>query len=229
MGLSFGQAARKPDVTWKPFPAEGANVSTTFQKESEGPYDGESSPPCTVLKWTGALDESDRVEIFYIGDVSTPPYKGIKPQIKRLKALLKSKAEVPALQLVKTDDELQVPFYETNMDSAAIFRYRVHYVDAAWGSGIVYLTSFAQDFPCPIDDKLPVVYVFQGLSKDGKFYVSGQFTVHHPPVPFPAPSGDAAVVAFNKKAMGWLQSQPSTVFTPDLAKLDGWLASLGLQ
>ena len=68
-------------------------------------------------------------------------------------------------------------------NAAHTFQLKLAYVDTAWGSGLFYLTQFSQEPHLDFANNEELVYLFQGLSKDGNFYVSAGIHVAHPKLP----------------------------------------------
>ena len=83
------------------------------------------------------------------------------------------------------DEEL--PDYPPR-NAAHLLQIRIQYLDAPWGSGLFYVTQFVQDYAWPDNERL--VYLFQGLSKDEKFYVSADFRITHRSLDGARPSSD---------------------------------------
>jgi hypothetical protein len=101
------------------------------------------------------------------------------------------------------------------------------------GTGVRFLTQFNQGPVKVNNDQL--IYAFQGLTSDGKYYIAAVMPVTHPDLPAGQElfSEDAAEMknypAYVTQTAAWLAQQPASSFTPDLAKLDATLASLNVQ
>jgi hypothetical protein len=162
------------------------------------------------------------LRVFRISHVESAPYKTIQTDISSLRKLL---AERP--RSIPDDDKHSLPDYPPR-NSAHAFQVNVAYLDADWGSGICYVTQFTQDGGTPANNE-ELTYIFQGISKDNNFYVSGDFRITHPKLPkgiddTPArPKGDydADRILLSKQSDG--------SFTPSLAKLREWIKSLKIE
>lgn len=114
-----------------------------------------------------------------------------------------------------------VQFFDTNLA----------FIDFENGSGVRYLTMFGQAI-YPIDNQY-LFYTFQGLTDDGRYYVSAILPVTHPGLP---DDGFAMVddwLAFEdgwetylSETTFWLDAQPSEFFNPSLADLDAMITSI---
>lgn len=121
------------------------------------------------------------------------------------------------------------------MMAAQLIRARVEVIPFQNGSGLRYLTQLAQD-SWPINNE-DLFYTFQGLTSDGRYYVSAIFPVSHPDLP--ATGADYAMgdyLQFSENFAEYAgaitqnlnQASPSS-FTPDLNRLDEVLRSLQVE
>jgi hypothetical protein len=107
---------------------------------------------------------------------------------------------------------------------------QVQYLDFKNGNGVRFLTQFDQA-PLPINN-YELIYTFQGLTSDGKYYIAAVLPVTHPELPATqqVSAQQAAELndfpAYLTKTAAWLEQQPSGSFTPDLAKLDALIQSI---
>ncbi len=110
---------------------------------------------------------------------------------------------------------------------------QVRYLDFRNGQGVRYLTQFDQA-PLPINN-YELLYTFQGLSSDGKFYIAAVLPVTHKELPATqqvSAQQEADLKdfpAYLARTSAWLDEQPSGSFTPDLAKLDALIQSIEVQ
>ena len=110
---------------------------------------------------------------------------------------------------------------------------QVQYLDFKNGNGVRFLTQFDQA-PLPINN-FELIYTFQGLTRDGKYYIAAVLPVTHPDLP--ANNQVAAqqaselndFPAYLAKTVTWLDQQPAGSFTPDLAKLDALIQSIEVK
>ena len=66
-------------------------------------------------------------------------------------------------------------------NASMVIHSQLQYLKLQNGSGMRFLTQYAQDVSPISNDRL--LYVFQGITSDGAYYISGQFPVTHPSLP----------------------------------------------
>ncbi len=96
------------------------------------------------------------------------------------------------------------------------------------GSGTRYLTEFAQ-YNAPVNNN-DLFYTYQGLTSDGKYWVSAILPINNPILLANAnnpPSGDYG--AYITGMVNQLNSQTSDSYTPTVAALDALVASITIQ
>lgn len=106
---------------------------------------------------------------------------------------------------------------------------KVQYVDFSWGQGVFYLCAFTQG-PGNFPNNDELIYLFQGLSRDGRLYVSADFRIvsnliKHTPASTDDDANrnvDDAAIDLAKK----LDKEPDSAFSPDLATIRSWMQSL---
>ncbi len=76
--------------------------------------------------------------------------------------------------------ESGLPFLPV-MNADQLFLARAFYFDFQNGAGLRYLTQFGQDI-YPINNQ-DLLYTYQGLTSDGKYYISAVFPIAHPGLP----------------------------------------------
>lgn len=144
-------------------------------------------------------------------------------------------AIVGALQnLLKSPQEITpMPFLPLNNASQVM---HVHFqaLDFQNGKGVRYLTEFAQGI-MPLNNA-SLLYTYQGVTSDGKYYVAAVLPVHHPSLPANAsvtgqepPEFTSDFRAYIANVTTALNAQPDATFTPDLAQLDALMRSLEVQ
>lgn len=117
-------------------------------------------------------------------------------------------------------------------DVTQVFQACVGYLDFKNGNGVRYVTQYSQD-AYPINNN-GIFYTFQGLSQDGRYYISASFPISNGILPDPN-----SVVIDNEFRDNYdsyirnreveMSSQPVTSFTPDLSMLDALIQSLQVQ
>ena len=153
-------------------------TASSFNAELEGlqPYDSESSNPHSAApahikvtfdndKLNQWFDPRDRQLLIYPVDAWQEMYKAagdpyVDARIKKLKSLL---AERPPV----VDSELPVLPAVPDLEP---FVTRLRYVDFPGGSGIRFLALRGPEHTPVTNDT--IFYTFQGLTSDGKYYVS---------------------------------------------------------
>ncbi len=131
---------------------------------------------------------------------------------------------------IPTSDEL-LPFLPT-WNAGQVFHANESFVDFQNGSGIRYLTQYAQDV-YPINN-YSLFYTFQGLTDDGRFYVTAIFPVSTPVLPDPETIDLDEEFYDNysgyiEDTIFLLDTLPGDTFTPSLIDLDLLVESLSVE
>jgi hypothetical protein len=126
------------------------------------------------------------------------------PQLKKIIAS-KSDKGVKAIPMLPADEAFEV------------FHNHVKYLDFNKGSGVAYLTCYAQD-EAPIHNG-DFYYTFQGITADGKYYLSLQYPVKAPKMPA---KGTA------KTGTEYLAKLPDAEFVPSLVDIDKMIKAITL-
>jgi hypothetical protein len=123
-----------------------------------------------------------------------------------------------------------------SFNAGQVFHAQYRLLPFASGGGIRYLTEYAQYF-APINNN-ELFYTYQGLTSDGKYWVSAILPVNNPILPDNAdnPPGGVSWDEFNDNFESYitditdqLNSQTSDNYTPNLAALDALVASITIQ
>ena len=148
----------------------------------------------------------------------------VAPIITSLQTLLKTKPANPSQPL---------PFLPT-WNAAQIFHSNVAYLKFKNGEGVRFLAEYGQDI-FPVNNRM-LIYIFQGLTQDGKYYISLVLPVNNSILPadekIPESDNGAFTANFNnylKDTQTKLSAQPSSSFKPDLSLLDAMVQSLSVQ
>jgi hypothetical protein len=110
---------------------------------------------------------------------------------------------------------------------------QVQYLDFLNGSGVRYLTWFSQGIV--MANNADLLYTYQGLTADGKFYLAVVLPITHPDLPASqqvyeqADASGQAYLAYLDETNTWLEQQPAGSFTPDLAALDALVQSIEVK
>ena len=137
---------------------------------------------------------------------------------KRLRRVLRDRP-------TRVNDMPALPWADVSMP----FHTKIRYLDFRSGSGVAWLTQRTID-TAPINNA-QLWYVFQGLTRDGQYYVSAQIHVTHASL-----SGRATVQDYDRfekqypaylaQAVHQLSRQPDASFLPPLARLRAMFASI---
>jgi hypothetical protein len=145
-----------------------------------------------------------------------------KAQIDALHALLASRPAAPEHELPR------LPL----INAAQVFHAQVQYLDFQNGGGIRYITQYSQDVIPIVNQHL--FYTFQGLTRDGAYYISAQFPIRTAALP-----DEPDIEDWNAFAAGYQDYLAETVqdlnalspgeFQPDLELIDSVMRSLGVN
>jgi putative hemolysin len=167
-------------------------------------------------------------ETFHEPRILVYPVAGYEPlselaaqRINDLRQLLAARPEAPE----------QIPFLPL-FNAAQMTRIQASYLDFQNGSGVRFLTQYAQA-AMPINN-FELFYTFQGLTNDGQYYIAAILPVSHPTLPADYTAyegGDLSTLAENYETHiaeieAQLGGQPASSFTPDLSSLDQMVTSL---
>jgi hypothetical protein len=142
--------------------------------------------------------------------------------VASLQTLLQSPQEIP-----------NMPFLPL-FNSAQVMHANLQYLDFKSGRGLRYLTEFSQGI-LPVNN-YELIYTYQGLTSNGKYYVSAVLPVNHPSLPADGnitgnePSeftGDFPT--YLSTVVKTLNPQSADAFTPDLTQLDAMMSSLEVK
>ncbi len=121
-------------------------------------------------------------------------------------------------------------------NAAQVIATNVKYIKFKNGEGVRFLSFYAQD-TLPVNNK-GLFYTFQGMTNDGKYYVSAIFPVNHPSLPKDNDAGwqgkDPQSFADNYKNYvaemeSQLNSQGDKSFTPGFGMLDALIQSIKID
>lgn len=148
------------------------------------------------------------------------------PAVNNLDSLVDILSRKPA-------DEGQMPFLPL-MNAGQVFHSNVKYLDFQNGSGVRYLAVLAQ-YVAPVNNQ-DLFYTYQGLTSDGRHFVSIILPVSQASLPASAndlPTSELEAIAKDPAYYGnmaaKLNALPDGSFAPDLAKLDALVASLAIE
>ncbi len=142
--------------------------------------------------------------------------------VATLQTLLKSPQEIPTMPFLPLVNAVQV------------MHAHIQYLDFRNGQGLRYLTAFSQGI-VPINN-YELIYTYQGLTSDGKYYVAAMLPVNHPSLPADGkvtgnepPEFMSDFPAYRANAAKALSIQAANTFSPDLTQLDAMMSSLEIK
>jgi len=119
-------------------------------------------------------------------------------------------------------------------NAAQMMHTNIQYLDFKNGQGLRYLTQFSQGF-VPVNN-YELIYTYQGLTSDGKYYVAAVLPVNHPSLPVDGqvtgsepPEFASNFKDYVKNVVKSLNPQAAYSFTPDLTQLDAMMSSLEIK
>ncbi|HET7142744.1 MAG TPA: hypothetical protein VFI68_01885 [Anaerolineales bacterium] len=208
------------------------SIATGFQTETiaaasdsnEAPY-WEVLPQYTRVTLQGYPISSHlmKPQIFIypvqdLGEVN----EGAGQIVASLQTLLQSPQEIP-----------NMPFLPL-FNASQVMHAHIQYLDFKSGQGLRYLTEFDQAF-VPINN-YELIYTYQGLTSDRKYYVAAVLPVNHPSLPADGkvtgnepPEFTSDFPAYLANVVKTLNPQPANTFTPDLTQLDALMSSMEIK
>ena len=148
--------------------------------------------------------------------------QGAGKMVASLQTLLKSPQEVTPMPFLPLFNAMQV------------MHTHVQFLDFQSGQGLRYLTEFDQGM-VPINN-YELIYTYQGLTSDGKYYVAAVLPVNHPSLPADGEVTGKEPQEFTSDFSTYLANvgktlnpQAAKTFTPDLTQLDAMMSSLDIK
>lgn len=135
---------------------------------------------------------------------------------------------------LQAHQEIQYMPFLPLFNASQVMHTHTEYLDFKNGQGLRYLTQFDQGM-MPINN-YELIYTYQGLTSDGKYYVAAVL-----PVNLPGLAADGKVTgneppefasdfpAYLANVTASLNSQAANSFAPDLTRLDAMLSSLEIK
>jgi hypothetical protein len=165
-------------------------------------------------------------------------YPNFSSAISKLKTLLQNRPQ----ELKQFDNLIDVPYNNAGWS----FESKIQYLDYKNVSGVFFLTQYTQELTPNLANNEELTANFQGLTKDGKFYVAVRFATTHPNLPKGIDFTDSKIqedafaqkteAEINKKVREYLQTEQEKVeklsdetFQPSLISLKKIIASIGTK
>jgi hypothetical protein len=172
---------------------------------------------------TGEKFHDPHIMIFSVDEYNAANEKSIEV-ITKLQQYIASQPNIPGGS---------IPFLP-NWNAGQLFRVIPGFVSFQNGKGIRFLTEYGQ-YSAPINNT-DLFYTFQGITNDGKYYVSAILPVTHPSLPADSNVGEAIQNKLYEDYDGYLNetlpalaAQPLDSFTPSIALLDAMIQSLKIH
>ncbi len=165
-------------------------------------------------------------------------YPNFSGGISKLSQLLKKRPP----NFKQDDDLFDVPYNNAGWS----FDSKVQYLDYKNVSGVFFLIQYTQEVaPNPVNNE-ELTANFQGLTKDGKFYVAARFAVTHPSLPKGIDFTDSkiqeealisnSIEEVNERVGKYLQTEkekveklPEDTFQPSITNLKTLIASIEIK
>jgi hypothetical protein len=143
--------------------------------------------------------------------------------VDALRSLLRQKPDLGRSVDPRSGNQA-LPFLPT-INAAQVNTWKRDYLGFSYGSGIRYLLEMAQDL-APASSQ-NTFYTYQGLSSDGKYYVSARFPAFlaAPPAPWDGSAGQTTDT-YNLQVGAKIEQARGSEFKPNLDLLDGIVRSL---
>ena len=206
--------------------ASGFNCQTVPELSGGGPA---VNPEYTELSLQGYI-LSDRFFTPKIAVFSVQKYTGLAPDVvsPRVAVLQSLIGGGPV-----SDSELPLlPIFEAGQEFHTLYQV----IPFANGGGIRYLSEYAQNYD-PINNH-DMIYTFQGLTSDGKYWVSAILPISNPILPVDGtnpPNGQSWDDFGNNFAKyvaditTQLNAQPPKNYSPTITMLDALVTSIRIQ
>jgi hypothetical protein len=126
---------------------------------------------------------------------------------------------------------VQLPFLPLS-NEGQLLHAQVQYLPFKNGEGVRFLTQLSQGMT-PVNN-YELIYTFQGLTSDDKYYVAAILPVTNPELPADTGGVQQATLVgdfqdYLSGMIGQLNGQLSDQFTPDLLKLDAMIRSIEVK
>ena len=117
-------------------------------------------------------------------------------------------------------------------NQAQLMHAQVQYLDFKNGQGVRFLTQLGQGMALVNNNEL--IYTFQGLTGDGKYYIAAVLPVTDPDLPAGVEAGPQATAFGNFRdylsgLVTSLNGKTGDAFTPSLLKLDDLVRSMEVR
>jgi hypothetical protein len=232
-------ATKTPAATAVPAPdgsphlsLETGSLVTGFQSETVAAVPANDAAP-----YWEVLPEYTRVtlQIYPISSHLMQPQIFIYPANELGKVNESAGQMVASLQtLLKSPQEVTPMPFLPLFNAMQVMHTHIQSLDFQSGQGLRYLTEFDQGM-VPINN-YELIYTYQGLTSDGKYYVAAVLPVNHPSLPADGEVTGKEPQEFTSdfptylaNVVKTLNPQAAKTFTPDLTQLDAMMSSLRIK
>jgi hypothetical protein len=171
----------------------------------------------------GEKFHSPRIMVFSVAEYKAV-YDKAEERISELQRYIASKPNIPSGV---------IPFLP-NWNAQQLYQLMPAFVSFQNGQGIRFLTEYGQYY-APVNNT-DLFYTFQGITNDGKYYVSVVLPVTHPSLP-PDYKVDATLQAqidadfeaYKASIFSGLSAQPLDSFSPSISLLDAMIESMKIH
>jgi hypothetical protein len=164
-----------------------------------------------------------KAQIFIYPLKDLAAYPGPAKAVNGLHSLLEDKQIAQQLPCL--------PFYYNQQ----VFHPQLQFLDFRSGHGVRYVTQFSQAH-YPVINNQELIYTYQGITADGRYYVSAVLPVNQPGLPINATASPDIADQAQVDPSGYLTDVTSQLgnaspasFTPDLKELDALMQSLKIN
>ena len=142
--------------------------------------------------------------------------------VASLQTLIQSPQEIPIMPFMPVASDVQM------------MHPHIQYLDFKNGQGVRYLTEYSNGIS-PISNA-GLIYTYQGITSDGKYYVAAVLPVNHPSLPADSTVTGSEPPTFRSNYQQYktdtaqsLNVQAPATFAPDLTLLDAIMSSLKIN
>jgi hypothetical protein len=175
-------------------------------------------------------------------DATEKDFAAAYPNFSQSVAKLRKLLEKRPADFSQFDDLFDVPYNNAGWS----FKSKVQYLDYRNVAGVFFLTQYSQEMTPNLVNNEELTANFQGLTKDGNFYVAARFAVTHPTLPGGIDFTDSkiqedalkgktndeinqAVGKYLRKEREKVEKLPEETFRPSITNLKKLLASITLN
>jgi hypothetical protein len=136
--------------------------------------------------------------------------------------------------LIQSPQEIATMPFLPLYNAQQVMHVQVQYLDFKNGQGMRFLTWYSQGI-MPVNN-YELIYTYQGLTSDGKYYVAAVLPVNHPSLPADGkvtgnepPEFTSDYTAYIANVVKALNPEAANTFTPDLTQLDAMISTLEVK